>query len=74
MRSDVGSVITNVTLEPDWRDTNANVLRIETTVASGNYDGDKGGVAVLAAASDCGSDELHVAIAVIDRDGNDMGQ
>jgi hypothetical protein len=74
MRSDVASVITNVFLEPDPRDTNANVLRIETTVAPGDFDSDKGGVAVLAAASDCGSDELHVAIAVIDRDGIDLGQ
>jgi hypothetical protein len=73
MQSDVASLITKVSLESDPLDTNSNVLRIETTVAPGHYDGDQGAVAVLGAASDCGADRLHAAIAVIDRNGTDMG-
>jgi len=74
-QSDAGSIITNVTLEPDPLDSNSNVLRIETTLAPGQYEGDKSAMAVLVAASDCGLDQWPgIAPAIIDRDGNDMGQ
>ncbi len=74
-RSEVGYLVRDVTLEPDPLDNgNSDVLRIETTVAPGQYEGDQGAIAVGLAASDCGSDQLGVAVAVIDRDGNDMGQ
>src|SRR5438128_6997875 len=46
-QSDVGSLITDVTLEPDPLDNNnSDVLRIETTVAPGQYEGDQGAIAV----------------------------
>jgi hypothetical protein len=75
MQSSVRSLIQSVTLVPDPTDNyNSNVLRIETTVAPGQYEGDQGALAVLDAASQCGADDLHVAMTVIDRNGTDMGQ
>src|SRR4051794_32690998 len=75
MKSDVAHLITNVTLEPDPLDNNnSNVLRIETTLAPGQYEGDESAMAVLGDASECGSEELHIAIAIIDRNGTDMGE
>ena len=72
MQSDVGSLITSVGYEPDPLAEGSTVLMIRTTIAPGHYDGADGATAVgYAAQVDCGEPG---AIAVIDRDGNDMGR
>jgi hypothetical protein len=70
MQSDVASLVTDVSYELDQLD-NSTVLMIKTTIAPGQYDGADGANAVgYVAQVDCGATG---AIAIIDRDGNDMG-
>ncbi len=74
MKSDVASLVTDASFEPDpMNDYNSIVLVIKTTVEPGHYEGEGSGSAVLGAASECEGDQ-GTAIAIIDRDGNDMGQ
>ncbi len=72
MKSDVASLVTDVSYEADpLNDYNSFVWMVKTTVEPGQYEGDNSGSAVLLATELCGATG---AIAVIDRDGNDMGQ